>query len=46
MRFTLSVVNGATGMLRIDGSGNVQRTPAWSTFSGGVAVPLANAGRY
>ena len=39
-------VNGATGMLRIDGSGNVQRTPAWSTFSGGVAVPLANAGRY
>lgn len=39
-------VTGATGVLRIDGSGNVQRTPAWSTFSAGVAVPLANASRY
>ncbi|WP_052101575.1 penicillin-binding protein activator [Novilysobacter arseniciresistens] len=39
-------ITGATGVLRIDGSGNVQRTPAWSTFSAGVAVPLANAGRY
>lgn len=33
-------IEGATGMLRIDGFGNVQRTPAWSTFRGGVAVPL------
>ena len=32
-------VQGATGDLRIDGFGNVMRTPAWSTFSGGVAMP-------
>lgn len=38
-------VDGATGTLRIDGFGNVQRTPSWSTFSGGVAVALADAGR-
>ena len=38
-------VSGATGVLRIDGFGNVQRTPAWSTFSGGIAVPLADATR-
>lgn len=33
-------VEGATGTLRIDGFGVIQRTPAWSTFRGGVAVPL------
>ncbi len=33
-------VQGATGTLRLDGFGNVARTPAWSTFSGGTAVPL------
>ena len=38
-------VDGATGTLRIDGFGNVQRTPSWLTFSSGVAVPLADAGR-
>lgn len=38
-------VEGATGVLRIDGFGVVQRTPTWSTFSGGVAVPLADAAR-
>jgi outer membrane PBP1 activator LpoA protein len=38
-------IEGATGVLRIDGFGNVQRTPAWSTFSGGVSVPLADAAR-
>ena len=38
-------IHGATGILRIDGFGNVQRTPAWSTFQGGVAVPLADASR-
>lgn len=38
-------VQGATGTLRIDGFGNVVRTPAWSTFSGGSAVPLGNGGR-
>lgn len=38
-------VTGATGALRVDGFGNIQRTPAWSTFSSGVAVPLADAGR-
>ena len=31
---------GATGILRIDGFGNVERTPAWATFSGGHVVPL------
>lgn len=36
---------GATGVLRIDGFGHVQRTPAWSTFSGGVTVPLRDASR-
>ena len=35
-------VQGATGTLRLDGFGNVVRTPAWSTFSGGAAVPLGN----
>ncbi|MFC3551541.1 penicillin-binding protein activator [Lysobacter cavernae] len=38
-------VAGATGTLRIDGFGYVQRTPAWSTFSAGVAVPLPDAAR-
>jgi len=38
-------VQGATGTLRIDGFGNVVRTPAWSTFSGGTAVPLGNDSR-
>ena len=33
-------IQGATGTLRIDGFGNVVRTPAWSTFSGGNPVPL------
>ncbi|MCJ0825679.1 penicillin-binding protein activator [Luteimonas sp. 50] len=37
-------VEGATGTLRIDGFGNVVRTPAWSTYSGATAVPLGNAG--
>lgn len=38
-------IEGATGTLRLDGFGNVLRTPAWSTFSAGVAVPLADAAR-
>ncbi|MBT2747890.1 penicillin-binding protein activator [Lysobacter sp. ISL-42] len=38
-------IAGATGVLRIDGGGTVLRTPAWSTFSSGVAVPLADASR-
>lgn len=36
-------IAGATGTLRIDGFGNVQRRPSWSTFSSGVAVPLTQA---
>jgi outer membrane PBP1 activator LpoA protein len=39
-------VSGATGTLRVDGFGNIQRTPAWSTFRAGVTVPLGDAGRY
>ena len=35
-------LDGATGALGIDGFGNVTRRPAWSTFRGGVAVPLAD----
>jgi uncharacterized protein len=35
-------IQGATGVLRLDGFGNVVRTPAWSTFSGGRAIPLAD----
>lgn len=37
-------VEGATGVLRIGPDGNVVRSPAWSTFSSGVVVPLAGAG--
>lgn len=29
-------LEGATGTLRLDGFGNVQRAPAWSSFSNGV----------
>jgi outer membrane PBP1 activator LpoA protein len=36
-------INGATGILRLDGQGNVLHTPTWSTFSGGNPVPLADA---
>ena len=38
-------IRGATGALRIDGLGNVHRTPTWSTFSGGSPVPLADGDR-
>ncbi|WP_238382821.1 penicillin-binding protein activator [Cognatilysobacter segetis] len=38
-------VEGATGVLRLDGFGNVQRTPAWSTFVNGDPAPLADAAR-
>ncbi len=37
-------VKGATGELSIDGFGNVIRTPAWSTFSGGLVVPAGRSG--
>ena len=37
-------IQGATGELDIDGFGNIVRTPAWSTFSGGHVVPLARGG--
>jgi outer membrane PBP1 activator LpoA protein len=38
-------VAGATGRLSLDGFGNVLRVPAWSRFSGGVPVPLADGAR-
>jgi len=38
-------IDGATGTLRLDGFGNVQRTPSWSTFSAGLPTPLADASR-
>lgn len=37
-------VQGATGDLRIDGFGNVVRTPAWSTYSGSAVLPLGLGG--
>ena len=37
-------IHGATGTLRMDGFGNIQRRPTWSTFSGGRPVPLTGAG--
>ena len=37
-------LQGATGELRLDGFGNVIRTPAWSTFSGGQSVPVTGGG--
>jgi outer membrane PBP1 activator LpoA protein len=37
-------LKGATGELSLDGFGNVIRTPAWSTFSGGRAVPVSGGG--
>lgn len=40
-----AAVEGATGVLRLDGFGNVQRTPAWSTFANGDPAPLADAAR-
>ena len=39
-----AAVEGATGVLRLDGFGNIQRRPTWSTFSGGRPVPLTGAG--
>jgi uncharacterized protein len=37
-------IDGATGDLRIDGFGNIVRSPAWSTFSNGQIVALARSG--
>ena len=37
-------LKGATGELSLDGFGNVMRTPAWSTFSDGRAVPVSGGG--
>ncbi|MGV6492886.1 penicillin-binding protein activator [Stenotrophomonas rhizophila] len=35
-------LDGATGTLFLDSNGNVLRVPAWSTFSGGRPMPIAN----
>ncbi len=35
-------LRGATGTLHLDGFGNILRTPAWSTFSGGRPMPIAD----
>ena len=35
---------GATGALRIDGFGNIVRSPAWSTFSNGQVIVIARSG--
>ncbi len=37
-------VDGATGALRIDGFGNIVRTPSWSTFSNGQIIAIARTG--
>lgn len=38
-------VAGATGQLSLDGFGNVLRRPAWSRFTAGEPVPLADGAR-
>lgn len=38
-------LQGATGLLRLDGFGNVVRAPAWSGWNGTSVVPIADAGR-
>jgi hypothetical protein len=35
-------LQGATGTLRLDGFGNVLRTPAWTTFDAGAPMPQAD----
>ncbi|WP_129136724.1 penicillin-binding protein activator [Luteimonas sp. YGD11-2] len=35
-------LRGATGLLRIDGEGNILRAPSWATFTGGHVVPVAD----
>lgn len=35
-------VRGATGELRLDGFGNIQRTPDWAVFSGGRSRPASD----
>ncbi len=37
-------IQGATGTLRVDGFGNIMRTPAWSTFSNGQLTALGTSG--
>ncbi len=37
-----AVVHGATGDLRLDGFGNIVRTPAWAVFSGGRGRAAGN----
>lgn len=37
-------IDGATGTLRLDGLGNVQRTPAWAQFSNGYVQPAPDGG--
>jgi outer membrane PBP1 activator LpoA protein len=37
-------VDGATGNLRLDGFGQVQRTPAWARFSNGYVQPAPDGG--
>ncbi|MGN6512835.1 MAG: penicillin-binding protein activator [Lysobacteraceae bacterium] len=36
---------GATGTLRLDGFGNIVRTPAWSTWNGTTPLPLGDGAR-
>jgi len=38
-----AAVPGATGTLRVDGFGNIMRSPAWSTFSNGQVIALARS---
>ena len=39
-----SQLEGATGTLKLDGFGNVLRTPAWSTFRAGLVTPIRDGG--
>ncbi|PJK11484.1 hypothetical protein CO614_06390 [Lysobacteraceae bacterium NML120232] len=35
-------LGGATGVLKLDGFGNITRTPDWSVLRGGVALPYSD----
>jgi outer membrane PBP1 activator LpoA protein len=39
-----SDIRGATGVLRLDGFGNIIRTPSWATFRNGVPTPIYDDG--
>ncbi|MDR1075168.1 MAG: penicillin-binding protein activator [Xanthomonadaceae bacterium] len=37
-------LQGATGILHLDGFGNIVRTPSWATFNSGIPTPIYDGG--